>query len=170
MASFGDRLLGAAKLRSATYEDVEHDSSALGQAIGVVVLSSIATGVGAGINAGADDLLRGTLGALLLWFIWAALTFFIGTKLLAANTTHATWGELLRTTGFAAAPGILRILGVIPFTTSFIFFVTSIWMLVAFVFAVQAALDYRNVWRAVAVCLAGWLVYMTFGLFILQTH
>jgi hypothetical protein len=167
MSTFGDRILGAAKLRSATYEDVEHDSNALGQAMGVVVLSSIATGIGAGVNAGAGDLLRTTLGALLLWFIWAALTFFIGTKLLATSATHATWGELLRTTGFAAAPGILRVLGVIPFTTSLIFFVTSIWMLIAFVRAVQAALDYRNVWRAVAVCVVGWLIYTTFGLFIL---
>jgi hypothetical protein len=167
MASFGDRLLGAAKLRSATFEDVEHDRNALGQAMAVVILSSCATGIGMGLNAGAGDLLRITIGALASWFVWAALTFLIGTKMLATSNTQATWGEVLRTTGFAASPGLLRVLGVIPFTTGLIFFLTSIWMLVAFVVAVQAALDYRNVWRAVAVCFVGWLVYVAFGIFIL---
>jgi hypothetical protein len=167
MTSFGDRILGAAKLRSATYEDVEHDTTAFGQAMTVVVLSSIAAGVGAGLNVGAADLLKGTIGALVSWFIWAALTFFIGTKLLGTNTTHATWGEVLRTTGFATSPGLLRILGVIPFTTGLVFFLTSIWMLMAFVVAIQSALDYRNVWRAVAVCFTGWVVYLVFGFFIL---
>jgi hypothetical protein len=165
MSTFGDRILGAAKLRPATYEEVEHDRTALGQAMAVVVLSSIAAALGSGLNAGAGDLVKGTLAALISWFIWAAITFFIGTKMLAANTTQATWGEVLRTTGFAAAPGLLRILGVIPFTTSFIFLVTSVWMLMAFVVAIQAALDYRNLWRAVAVCFAGWVVYVAFGIF-----
>ena len=166
MATFGERIIGAAKLRSATYEDVEHDGKALGQAMIVVILSSIATAIGTGINATTGDLVRGTLAALASWFVWAGLTFFIGTKLFATQATHATWGELLRTTGFAASPALLRILGVIPFTTGFIFFVTSVWMLMTFVVAVQASLDYRNIWRAVAVCLVGWLVYMAIGIFI----
>jgi hypothetical protein len=167
MASFGERIIGAAKLRAATYEDVEHDGSATGQALAVVILSSLAAGLGTGAHLGAVGLVRGTLTALLSWFIWAALTFFIGTKILATRDTHATWGELLRTTGFAMSPGILRILGIIPFISSLVFFVTAVWMLLAFVIAVQEALDYRNIWRAVAVCFAGWLVYVTFGFFIL---
>ena len=166
MATFGQRIIGAAKLRSATFEDVEHDGTALGQALVVVILSSVATAIGAGINVTSADLLRGTLAALLSWFVWAGLTFFIGTKLFATPGTHATWGELLRTTGFAAAPALLRILGVIPFTTDFIFFVTSVWMLMTFVVAVQASLDFRNIWRAVGVCFVGWVVYMVLGIFI----
>ena len=98
--------------------------------------------------------------------MWAALTFLIGTKLLATRGTLATWGDLLRTTGFAASPGLLRIFGVVPFTTSFIFFVTSVWMLMAFVVAVQEALDFRNIWRAVAVCFVGWLIYVASGIFV----
>ena len=167
MATFGDRIVGAAKLRVATYEEVEHDSGATGQALAVVVLASVAASVGAGAHLGLAGLLRGTLTSILSWFIWAALTYFIGSKILATRSTRATWGELLRTTGFAASPGILRILGIIPFTGALVFFVVAIWMLIAFVLAVQAALDYDNIWRAVAVCFLGWVIYVTFGIFIM---
>lgn len=167
MASFGERILGAAALRTRVFEDVEHDRHAMGQAFAVVVLSSLAAAFGMGIHATASDVVRGTLGTLAGWLIWAAITFFIGTKILATRGTHATWGEVLRTTGFAMAPGILRIFGIIPFTSGPIFFITSVWMLVAFVIAVQEALDYRNIRRAVAVCLLGWVVYVAFGLFII---
>ena len=144
MATFGDRIVGAAKLRVATYEEVEHDSGATGQALAIVVLASVAASVGAGAHLGLAGLLRGTLTSILSWFI-----------------------ELLRTTGFAASPGILRILGIIPFTGALVFFVVAIWMLIAFVLAVQAALDYDNIWRAVAVCFVGWVIYVTFGIFIM---
>jgi len=166
MATFGERIVGAAKLRAATYEEVEHDTAAMGQAIAIVIMSSIAAALGARFHTGPVDLLRGTLLALISWFIWAGLTFVIGTRLLSTPSTHATWGELLRTTGFAASPGLLRIFGVVPFTTGLIFFVTSIWMLMAFVVAVQAALDLQNIWRAVAVCFVGWLIYVALGIFV----
>ncbi len=166
MASFGERIVGAAKLRSATYEDVEHDTRAMSQALTVVVMSSIATAIGSGVRVGVGDIFRGTIIALISWLIWAGLTYFIGTKILGTRTTHATWGQLLRTTGFATSPGLLRIVGVVPFTTGLVFFATSIWMLMAFVVGVQQALDYRNVWRAVGVCLIGWIVYVTFGIFV----
>ena len=74
--------------------------------------------------------------------------------------THATLGQILRTTGFAAAPGILRILGIVPLFGSFILGIISIWMLTAMVIAVRQALDYTNTFRAVAVCLIGWIPYV----------
>ena len=74
------------------------------------------------------------------------------------DTSDADWGELLRTTGFAAAPGMLRIFGIVPGLTGLVFFVASLWMLAAFVVAVRQALDYTSTGRAVAVCLIGWLV------------
>jgi hypothetical protein len=166
MAAFGERIIGAARLRSATYEDVEHDSAAMKQALVVVMMSSVATAFGAGVEAGLGDIFRGAAIALLSWLIWSGLTFFIGTKLLPGPATHATWGQLLRTTGFATAPGLLRILAMVPFTTSIVFFITSVWMLMAFVVAVRQALDYRNIWRAVAVCLIGWIIYVAFGFFV----
>ena len=158
MSSFNDRLLGAAKLDVKIYEEVEADKGALNQAVWVVVLSSAAAGVGTIGTAGIKGILLGAIVALMAWFVWAYLTYLIGTKLLPEPQTKATPGELLRTIGFSSAPGIIRILGIIPGVGGLIFFLGGIWMLVAMIVAIRQALDYRSTWRAVGVCLIGWIV------------
>ncbi len=157
MNPFVDKMIRAARLDPNLFEEVEKDTSVTGQAVGVVVLSAIAAGIGAtGGNFGG--LLIGTVVALTSWYIWAYITYWIGTKMLPEPQTHATHSELLRTIGFSASPGLLRILGAIPFLREFVFFGAGIWMLVAMVIAVKAALDYESTWRAVGVCAIGWIV------------
>jgi len=150
-------MIRAAKLDAHLYEEVEKDTSATGHAVGVVVLAAIAAGVGA---KGGDitGLLLGSVIALVSWYVWAYITYWIGTKMLPEPQTHATHGELLRTIGFSASPGLLRVLGVIPFLREFVFFAAGIWMLAAMVIAVKSALDYLSIWRAVGVCAIGWIV------------
>ena len=46
MASLTRRMLGAAKLDPATYEEVESDATATPQAMLVVVLANLAAGIG----------------------------------------------------------------------------------------------------------------------------
>lgn len=156
MASFTDRIVGAASLNPRTYEEVEADKSSMGQAMTVVVLSSIAAGLGTG--GGILGVIAGAIMALVAWFIWAFVTYVIGTKLLPQPQTQADIGQLLRTTGFAASPGLLRILTIIPGLGSIIGFVISVWMLAAMVVAVRQALDYTSTLRAVGVCVIGWLL------------
>jgi hypothetical protein len=161
MASFTERMIGASKLNAATYEEVEHDQSAMAQSAGVVVLSSLAAGIGSIAYAGvATGLLLGTLAALLGWLIWAFLTWLIGTKLLPEASTEADIGQLMRTIGFASAPGILRVLGIIPALGGLIVLLCNIWMLATMIVAVRQALDYSSTWRAVGVCLIGWVVLL----------
>ena len=161
MASFTDRMIRAAKLDANLYEEVEADKGAMGQAMAVVILASVAAGIGTIGTIGPKGLVLGTIAALLGWFIWAFLTYFIGTKLLPEPQTKADYGELLRTIGFSSSPGVLRILGIIPLLGGIINFVIGIWMLVAMVIAVRQALDYKSTWRAVGVCLIGWIVQIT---------
>jgi hypothetical protein len=151
-------MIRAAKLDAQLYEEVEADKGALGQAMGVVVLASIAGGVGSGRIGGVSGFFIGTVGALMGWFIWAALTYFIGTKILPEPTTRADVGELLRTTGFSSSPGLIRVLGLVPGITGIVFLVSGIWMLIAMIIAVRQALDYRSTLRAVGVCVIGWIV------------
>jgi len=158
MASFGNRIVRAAKLDVALYEEVEADKSALGQAMGVVVLSSIAAGIGSGTTKGVIGMGVGVVGALAGWYIWAYLTYFIGTKLLPQPQTKADHGELLRTIGFSSSPGLIRVLGVVPVLRNIVFSIAAIWMLVAMVIAVRQALDYSSTLRAVGVCLVGWII------------
>lgn len=160
MTNFKDRMLRAAKLDVDLYEEVEADKSAMPQAMGVVVLSSVAAGIGGiGIGvAGPGGILMGIVLSLVGWYIWAFLTYFIGTKLLPEPQTHADLGELLRTIGFSSSPGLIKILGIIPGLGAVVFAVASIWMLVAMVIAVRQALDYKSTWRAVGVCVIGWVI------------
>ena len=158
MTSMVDRMIRAAKLDAQLYEEVEADKGTLGQAMGVVVLASIAAGVGSGALGGFSGFFIGTVGALISWFIWAALTYFIGTKILPEPTTRADIGELLRTTGFSSSPGLIRVLGLIPGVTGIVFFISGIWMLTAMIIAVRQALDYQSTLRAVGVCIIGWIV------------
>jgi hypothetical protein len=153
-----DRIIRAAKLDVNLYEEVEADKGAMGQAVGVVVLSSIAAGVGTFGRGGVGGIVVGTIVALVAWYIWAYLTYFIGTKLLAEPQTKADHGELLRTIGFSSSPGLIRILGVIPPLAGIVMMVAQTWMLVAMVIAVRQALDYTSTWRAVGVCVIGWIV------------
>ncbi|MGD8727128.1 MAG: hypothetical protein PVH40_05755 [Gemmatimonadales bacterium] len=162
MTSFMDRVIGAAKLDVRIYEEVEADTTATGQAMAVVVLSSIAAGIG----SGEGRYVIGAIGALLGWGLWAFLCYVIGTKLLPEANTKADVGELLRTIGFAASPGILRVFGVLPLIGWLVMLVTGLWMLASTVVAVRQALDYTSTLRAVGVCIVGWLVLVTWGIFV----
>ena len=158
MSSLGERMIRAAKLDASLYEEVEADRGALGQATTIVVLASLAAGFGSVARGGVGGFLFGTIAALAGWYVWAFLTYWIGTRFLPEPQTQADYGELLRTTGFSSAPGVIRVLGVIPGLTGLVFLVASIWMLVAMVIAVRQALDYTGTFRAVGVCLIGWIV------------
>lgn len=158
MNVFADRMIRAAKLDAHLYEEVEADKTAMGQAIGVVVLSSIAAGIGAIGVQGPNGIITGTIFALIGWFIWAFLTYIIGTKLLPEPQTRTDYGELLRTIGFSSSPGLIRVLGIIPGLQSIVFLAAGVWMLVAMVIAVRQALDYQSTWRAVGVCVIGWII------------
>ena len=158
MASLVDRMIRAAKLDVHLYEEVEADKTAMPQAMATVVISSLAAGIGSLGALGLSGLLIGVIAALAGWFIWAFLTYFIGTKLLPEPQTKADLGELMRTIGFSSAPGALRVLGFVPVLGGFILLAASIWMLVAMIIAVRQALDYRSTWRSVGVCLIGWII------------
>ncbi len=158
MASLQNRVIRAAKLDVNLYEEVEADKGALGQAMIVVVLSSLAAGIGTIATGGLGGILLGTIAALIGWYVWAFITYVIGTKLLAQSQTKADYGELLRTIGFSSSPGLIRVFGIIPGLAGIAFFVAGIWMLVAMVIAVRQALDYTSTLRAVGVCLIGWII------------
>ena len=167
MTTFADRIIRAVKLDAQLYEEVEADTGAMGQAMGVVVLSSMAAGVGSVAIGGLGGILVGTIAALTGWYVWAYLTYFIGTKFLPEPQTEADLGELLRTIGFSSSPGLIRVFSIIPGLAEPLFLVASIWMLVAMVIAVRQALDYESTSRAVGVCVIGWIVQLLIQLLIL---
>ncbi len=149
-------MIRAARLDASLYEEVEADARLTGQATAVVLLSALAAGIGGAMQG--PRLAVTVLAAVILWYLWAVLTYVIGTRVLPEPQTKADLGQLLRTIGFASSPGVIRILGIIPGLVRPAFAVAHLWMLVAMVVAVHQALDYTSSWRAAGVVLVGWLI------------
>ena len=154
---FINRIIRACKLDVNLYEEVEADKSATVQAALVVVLSSLAAGVGA-LSLGASNFLMAPILSLVSWYVWAYLIYIIGAKIFPEPNTKADHGELLRTIGFSSAPGLIRVFGFTPELMSITFIGAQIWMLVAMVIAVRQALDYQSTWRAIGVVVIAQLV------------
>jgi hypothetical protein len=151
--SITDRMIGAATLDVPTYEEVEADTTATGQAATVVALAAVASAIGA-IRYGGAGIIGMLIGTLLSWAIWSWITYFIGTRLFGGT---ATWGELARTIGFAQTPRILLVLGIIPILGRLVGSVVGIWVLVASVIAIRQALDVTT-GKAILTAVVGWLV------------
>ncbi|MCK5653709.1 MAG: YIP1 family protein [Dehalococcoidia bacterium] len=167
MSQLVDRMIRAAKLDVNLYEEVEADTTATRQALLVVLIYSICAGIGSGLvnvwneNVGHFfwSLFVGLISALVFWLMWSLITYFIGTRLFRGPETSATYGELLRTIGFSAAPGVLMIFAFVPFVGGFISFLVWVWMLVAMVIAVRQALDFTT-WRAIGTVVVGGIIYL----------
>jgi hypothetical protein len=167
MRAYVYRLSGAVTLDAGTYEGIEGDRSAIWQAAATVLLSSVATGLGATawFHLTAGTVLTIAAIALTTWVAWATLVFQIGSRVLPSPATDTTLGELLRTTGFSAAPGLLQVLALLPSIAAPIFALTTVWMFAAMVVAIRHALDYTSTGRAIAVCgLAAGLCLVTAAL------
>jgi len=163
MSTFSQRMVGAAKLEVSIYKEVRADTQATGQALSVVVLSSIAQGIAAFAQGGLRGFALGTATALVVWFVWVLVVYLVGTKILPEPQTRSDLGELLRTTGFAASPGLLRVLGFVPGLDSLTVLAVSAWMFLAMLMAVRQALDYESMERTVGVCLIGWFLHIVIG-------
>ena len=158
-ATYVRRLIGAAALDPATYEDVESDETATRQAFATVILSGLAGGIGAlGFGATVTGVAFMATMSVITWGIWAVLMFEIGVNLMPRPETRSDVGEMLRTLGFATAPGCVLALGIIPMFTIPVFAVTAVWLLSAMTVSVRQALDIESTGRALAVCGLGWLL------------
>ncbi len=135
-----ERMIGATFLNVATYEEVEADQDATVQAAIVVAIVAVARGIGA---VGQGPLAAGfsAIGAVVGWAVWAGICFLVGAKLFGGQ---ATWGELLRTLGFAQAPGLLWIFAIIPILGWPLFLVVPLWIAIASFIAIRQALDIGN--------------------------
>ena len=153
---FINRVFRAIKIDVDLYEEVEKDKNATIQAGTVVVLSSLAAGVGA-LQMGMSNFLLAPAMSLLSWYVWAYVIYFVGVKLFGGPKTKSSHGELLRTIGFSSAPGLIRVFGVTPDLMTVTFLGSAIWMLACMVVAVKSALDYESMWKAFGVVIVAWL-------------
>ncbi len=162
------RAMGAAVLDASVYEGIEADPAATRQALAVVLLASVAAGIGAGGWAGPDWQVVGVFGVLALaaWIGWAVLILHVGGRYFRQPQTDVDLGQLLRTVGFAAAPGMLQAAAIAPFLTAPVFVISWLWMLAAMIVAVQHALDFPSMARAIVVCAVALALVVALALFV----
>ena len=152
------RMLRASMLDAHVYEEVESDSSAIVQAVLIVVVVAVARGVATlSVTDNILGIAFGIIAGLLSWVVWAFITYMVGTKLLKTGDTESSWGELARVTGFAQSPGILFLIAVVPVVGTWILPVVSLWQLAAMVVGIRQALDYTTTFRAIGVVLIGFV-------------
>ena len=158
--SFVSRVVSAALLDVSVYNEVEHDQSATGQAAGLVAIVAVASAVG-GIGSPGSGIIGGIIAAVLGWLIWAGVTYVVGDKILGGT---ASWGELLRTLGFAQAPGIFYVAAGLPFFGWLVRGLVVVWILFAGIVAIREALDFST-GKAVLTALIGWFFLALLTLF-----
>jgi hypothetical protein len=153
-----DRMIRAAKLQVPLYEEVEADLTATNQALLVVVIGSVASGIGTALSASmagqggnaVGALIGGVIFALIGWAVWSYVVYFVGTRFVGGT---ATYGELLRTLGFSESPSVLLVLSFIPVLGGILSFVVGIWLLVAGFIATRQALDLDNTKTLISIVL-----------------
>ena len=155
MKNLLNRIIRAAKLDRTLYQEAVADPRYWGHAIITVVAYSSFSGIGSFGLAGATGVNIGMATTLVGWYIWAFTTYFVGVYLLPESKEPVERRAVFRAMGFATAPGILRLLGLIPGLGIFILVIVSLWMIVAAVIAVKTAFNYTSTWRALTVCLIG---------------
>lgn len=167
MASLPERMMGAMTANVSTFEEIEKDPTALGQAVLVIVIAAVATLVGNIFRTGLSGGVLGLLTTLIGYAVWTVIVVLVGTKVMPEPATKADFAEGFRVIGFAASPGVFNVVAVIPFIGPLISFVIWIWMVVVMVVAVRSVLDYTSTGRAIIVCLIGFCVYIILHMLVL---
>lgn len=139
--TFTERMVGAVLLNGDVYQEVKRDADATLQAAVLVALGAVAAGIGA-LGDGAPSLGVAVITAFIGWGVYAYVAYWVGTRWFNAPTTSATWGQLLRTLGFANTPRLLLIVGIIPFVGLGLSVIVLLWTLATTVVAVRHVLDF----------------------------
>jgi hypothetical protein len=156
--TFGERVVGAMTLKEAAFEDVERDPTAIGQAVGVIVMAAVSAGIGNIYWGGLTGIVTGMLMSLIGFAIWSVIVWLLGTKVFAEPTTKADFAETFRVIGFSAAPGLASVITIIPILGYLLMLIIWLWQMAAMVIAVKSVLDYSTIGKAVIVVLVGFVI------------
>ncbi len=154
------RMIRAARLEADFYEMVEADASYTREALIVVLVASLASGIGAGIRyGGVLPVLTDVVSGLVAWVVWSAVTLWIGTTVTRGPETRSDMGEMLRCLGYSYSPRVLAFFAFLPAVGGWVTGISIVWQLVAGIVAIRQALDFGT-GRAVITVILGWFVMM----------
>jgi hypothetical protein len=154
---FLNRIYRSIKIDPEVFDEVQKDRKATIAAGIVVVLSSLAAGIGAS-HLGVVNFFLAPGLSLVTWFVWAYIVYFVGVKLFPDVKTKTTHMALLRSIGFSSAPGMIRIFGFYEDLMTVMFVGSAFWMLACMVVAVKQTLNYKSLWKALGIVIIAWFV------------
>ena len=167
MASLAERMVGAMKADAKTFQEIEADPNAMGQAVTVIVIAGLASMIGNIFRVGIVGGVLSLIATIIGYAVFSLLIVFIGTKLMPEPATKADFAEAFRVIGFTASPGVFNVLAIVPFLGQLISFAISVWMLVIGVVAVREVLDYSDTGRAIIVVVIAWVIFWVIMMFVL---
>jgi len=150
------RLARAALLDSELYEEVEAEPASLRQAglvVGTVcVVGALGTWLrlvvlgGLPVATARVPIVVDLLEPLLFWTLGSAFAYMVGATFFRGPETRTDYAEVLRTTGFAFVPGLLRGLSFVPPPSLGLLLTVAgdLWMLACGIVAVRQALDFTT--------------------------
>jgi len=168
MHIFVSRMVRAAKLDASLFEEIINDPSTQGQSVWVVAVFAMATGYGMFSRAGVTAVNSCLVTTFFAWYFWAFTLYFVSTYLFRNTVTKTDRKTILRVVAFASAPGVLRLLGVIPLTSGILFIVTSVWIIAASVIGIKMAFKISHTGKVIFLCTSTWLLaFIVQGLLLL---
>ena len=152
---FLNRVYRSVRIDPEVFDEVRKDKNATTSAGVVVVLSSLAAGIGAS-QLGVENFFLAPALSLITWFVWAYIVYFVGVKLFPDPKTKTTHKALLTSIGFSSAPGMIRIFGFNEDLMTVTVIGAAFWMLACMVVAVKQTLNYKSLWKALGVVVIAW--------------
>jgi hypothetical protein len=149
-------ILKAAKFDSELFKDIADGAEELTLAVIIVLVSSLAAGIGSISQVGIIGIVVGTIGAFINWALWAVMVYAAALIFSSQKENLPTAKEILIALGFASAPGIIKAGGIIPPFHSFLFILSHIWMGAVMVMALDIKCSFKKRWAAPAAVVSGW--------------
>jgi hypothetical protein len=156
------RMQRAITLDRSLFEEVVADPSVQGQSVWVVAIFAMTTAFGTFSMISGTAVNIGLITTILTWYIWAFSVFFLGTRILGEMLEGADRKTVMRVVAFASAPGVIRLLGVIPKTTIIILIISSVWILIATVIGLRKIFTQADTLKIAAVCVGTWFAATLF--------
>lgn len=158
MNTLVSRMIRAAKLDDSLFEELINDPSTHGQSVWVVAIFAMTTGFGLFSRAGAIAVNSCLVTTYLAWYFWAFTLYFVGTYLFREAEKKIDRKTIMRVMAFACAPGVLRLLGVIPQTSVVLFIATSVWIIAASVMGIKMAFKIPHTGKVILLCAGTWIL------------
>jgi cellulose synthase/poly-beta-1,6-N-acetylglucosamine synthase-like glycosyltransferase len=163
------RMLRAIKLDQQLFEEIAADPSTQPQSVWAVAIFAMATSFGFFSAVGGTAVNIALITTMIAWYVWAFTIFYIGSRLFLEDRERAHRKTVMRVVAFAAAPGLIRLLGVIPQTSIVLMAVSSIWILVAAVLGLKKVFTQTATVKVAVVTVGAWLVASLFQAIMIVT-